>query len=126
MRRRWLSIAVLWLAALPAMQAQEMLTGLPSNVVIQQKILKEKHTPGFKSSQPTPLLTLPFFDDFTTSRVFPDAHRWVEKALLSTIVFVTCRLISGLPHLMPLTRLETSIVQPLRPLLKQTGLPHSP
>ncbi len=80
MRRRWLSIAVLWLAALPAMQAQEMLTGLPSNVVIQQKILKEKHTPGFKSSQPTPLLTLPFFDDFTTSRVFPDAHRWVEKA----------------------------------------------
>ena len=80
MRRRWFSIAVLWLAAIPAMRAQEALTGLPSNVVIQQKILEEKNNPNLKSFLATPLLTLPFFDDFTTSRVFPDAHRWVEKA----------------------------------------------
>lgn len=79
MRKRWLAIAFFWLAGVPAMQAQEVLTGLPYNTVVRQEILKEKRNPVLKSSRQTPLLTLPFFDDFSTSRVFPDAHRWVEK-----------------------------------------------
>jgi len=79
MRKQWLTIAVLWLAAMPALRAQEVLTGLPSNEVIRQEILKEKKNPVFKTSRLSPMLTLPFFDDFTTSRVFPDAHRWVGK-----------------------------------------------
>ncbi len=81
MSKQWLYITVLWLAAIPAMQAQEVLTGLPSNNVIRQRILNEKKSLSFKSSRLSPLLTLPFFDDFTASRVFPDAHRWVEKAV---------------------------------------------
>jgi len=80
MRKRWVTIALLWLAVMPAIQAQEVLTGLSSNIVIRQKILKEKKSPEFKSSRPAPLLLLPFFDDFNTSQVFPDAHRWVERS----------------------------------------------
>ncbi len=81
MRKRWVTIALLWLAVMPAIQAQEVLTGLSSNIVIRQKILKEKKSPEFKSSRPTPLLLLPFFDDFNTPQVFPDAHRWVERSV---------------------------------------------
>ncbi len=81
MRKRWLAIAVLWLAGVPEMQAQELLTGLPNNVVVQRQSMKEENTAKLKSSQFSPMLTLPFFDDFSTSRVFPDAHRWVEKAV---------------------------------------------
>jgi hypothetical protein len=80
MRKRWIAIAFFWLVATPALLAQEVLTGLPHNNVIRQEIRQGKGIRSFKSSGLSPMLTLPFFDDFTTTRVFPDAHRWVEKS----------------------------------------------
>ncbi len=81
MRRQWLTIAFFWLMAIPVLSAQEALTGLAFNNVVRQKFLSNKHLSAFKSSRLPVLLNLPFFDDFTTSRVFPDGHRWVERAV---------------------------------------------
>ena len=81
MRKQWFVIAVLLLAVMPAIQAQEVLTGLSFNNQVRQEIRKVGRNRLFKSSQVAPLLTLPFFDDFSTSRVFPAEQRWVEKAV---------------------------------------------
>ncbi|GMT45786.1 MAG: hypothetical protein IEMM0006_1618 [bacterium] len=82
MIKRRLIIAVFVLIVVPALHAQEVLTGLPVNYVVERQALKMKENVGFKSAaqRQASLLTLPFFDDFTTSRVFPDHRRWVERA----------------------------------------------
>ena len=82
MIKRRLIIAVFVLIVVPALHAQEVLTGLPVNYIVERKALKMKENAGFKTAaqRQASLLTLPFFDDFTTSRVFPDSHRWVERA----------------------------------------------
>ncbi len=82
MTKRRLIITIFVLIVLPALHAQEVLTGLPVNNVVARQALKIRENPALKSAaqKQVPLLTLPFFDDFTTSRVFPDHRRWVEKA----------------------------------------------
>ncbi len=80
MRNRFIAIVVLLLAVLPELQAQEVLTGLPSNNVVHRKLLQTEMKSISKSAPKASFLSLPFFDDFTASRVFPDSHRWVEKA----------------------------------------------
>ncbi len=80
MIRRWV-ILFLWLAAWPAVQAQERLTGLPSNRVVQQAYIALKNKPVFKASTKNIPLVLPFFDDFKSSRIFPDTRHWADKAV---------------------------------------------
>ena len=56
------------------MHAQETLSGLTINSQLQQKAV------ALKSSQAAEVtVTLPFFDDFTTSKIYPDQQKWVDK-----------------------------------------------
>ncbi len=81
MKKSRLTILFWCLLLLPALQAQEVLTGLPSNRVVHARYLQLQNQPFFKAAQKPILLTLPFFDDFKNRRVYPDARRWVEKAV---------------------------------------------
>ncbi len=77
--KRGMVIVLLLLFVLPGMQAQELLTGLPDNPVVQHYLAEH---PGLKTAalKPMPMPALPFFDDFTTSRVFPSPKRWVGES----------------------------------------------
>ncbi|MCF8368020.1 MAG: T9SS type A sorting domain-containing protein [Bacteroidales bacterium] len=59
---------------------QEYLSGISSNAVIQNYLLKHKTQNQYKSSFETvePLL-LPFYDDFTTITIYPDTSRWLDN-----------------------------------------------
>lgn len=54
------------------MQAQEILTGFQSGI---------KPAPTAKATK-SPVVTLPFFDDFSKSRVYPDATKWTDRNVL--------------------------------------------
>jgi hypothetical protein len=56
-------------------EAQEVLTGLQQNNLIQQTNKIAKNGSRLYGS----LLTLPFKDDFSASNVFPDAHLWLDR-----------------------------------------------
>ena len=52
--------------------AQEILSGLPVNAQLQQKAVV------LKSGKVAEITTnLPFFDDFTTSKIYPDQQKWI-------------------------------------------------
>ena len=65
-----------------ALPAQEILTGLQFNEAVKKEAGKvsrqQKQTDncGCRGEQKESPLTLPFFDDFSTSHVYPDAARW--------------------------------------------------
>ncbi len=80
MIRRWV-ILFLWLAAWPVVHAQERLTGLPSNRVVQQAYIALKNKPVFKAAGKRALLALPFFENFRNSRIYPDARQWVDQSV---------------------------------------------
>ncbi|MCK9204464.1 MAG: T9SS type A sorting domain-containing protein [Bacteroidales bacterium] len=59
--------------------AQEALTGLHFNPVVQEKVTEMsrlKYAPGGTDTLP---VNLPFFDDFSTNGVFPSALRWIDR-----------------------------------------------
>jgi hypothetical protein len=64
--------------------AQEILSGLPGNPVLQQKQKKQelnKYRNELKSSVieiPEPL-NLPFFDDFKQTDIYPDRRKWMDN-----------------------------------------------
>ena len=70
---------------------QEILSGLQINEAVKQKAEKMKITAdrqegcGCSENGDKPPLTLPFFDDFSTSEVYPDTAKWDE---VSYSVFV--------------------------------------
>ena len=53
-------------------QAQEILTGFQSGT---------EPAPTAKATK-SPVVTLPFFDDFSKSRVYPDATKWTDRNVL--------------------------------------------
>lgn len=57
---------------MPKLQAQETLTGLQFNAAIQKQIPN-------KSTQLELKLALPFFEDFSTSNIYPDKARWDDS-----------------------------------------------
>jgi hypothetical protein len=66
----------------PLAQAQERLTGLHGNTVIQQFLQRNPNSDVKLKSQTTtemPSLWLPFFDDFTYDAPYPDSMRWEDK-----------------------------------------------
>lgn len=74
MIRRFLSISAIILI-IQVMQAQEILTGLQVNPLVRQSVL-ENGRPALKSNIQ---LTLPFFDDFSGSDIFPSQQRWADQ-----------------------------------------------
>jgi len=59
--------------------AQEKLTGLSVNPVLIQYNKTHRKTIHLKSKATPDTLTLPFFDDFSSTRVVPDQNRWTDK-----------------------------------------------
>jgi hypothetical protein len=58
---------------------QEVVTGLQFNPVIVEKI-REMNSQSIKSlSGDTIPVQLPFFDDFSSSEIFPSATRWIDQ-----------------------------------------------
>lgn len=54
---------------------QEVLVGVTENTYLKkQSMLK-----GFSASNADPVLTLPFFDDFSEARGYPDSKRWSDN-----------------------------------------------
>ena len=83
MKNNRLAISLIFLLFLPfALTAQEHLTGVGINQVVWEAQQAPKQQAGVKNckkrNQEASLL-LPFFEDFSTSKVFPDEQRWVEK-----------------------------------------------
>lgn len=54
----------------------QSLRGLTENRVIKKRLADQPFT--MKSVLAEPVLTLPFFDDFSTSSVFPDPDKWAD------------------------------------------------
>jgi len=54
----------------------QSLQGLTENRVIKKRLADQLYT--MKSALDEPVLTLPFFEDFSTSSVFPDPDRWAD------------------------------------------------
>jgi hypothetical protein len=61
-------------------EGQVYLSGLGSNPVIEAYLLKNPEHASVKSSIITyPRLYLPFKDDFSDNKVFPDSARWIDR-----------------------------------------------
>ncbi|MCD6564944.1 MAG: T9SS type A sorting domain-containing protein [Bacteroidales bacterium] len=59
--------------------AQEKLTGLSVNPVIIQYNKTHNKNIHLKSKATPDTLTLPFFDDFSSTRIVPDQNKWTDK-----------------------------------------------
>jgi len=59
--------------------AQEKLTGLSVNPVLLQYNKTHRKTIHLESKAAPDTLILPFFDDFSSTRVVPDQDRWTDK-----------------------------------------------
>ena len=59
--------------------AQEKLTGLSVNPVLIQYNKTHGKTTRLKSKATPDTLTLPFFDDFSSTRIVPDQDKWTDK-----------------------------------------------
>ena len=86
--------------------AQELLSGLQFNEAVKQEAAKTQVTKktedncGCRGSQAEESLTLPFFDDFSTSHIYPNADKWAGG---SNSVFVN----QDFPLFPPNTRAAT-------------------
>jgi hypothetical protein len=58
--------------------AQEVVTGLQFNPVVKMQYLKNKMLKSGNENDTIPI-TLPFYDDFSTSKVFPSPLRWIDS-----------------------------------------------
>ncbi len=79
---KYLLAFVLVLLAASAM-AQEIVSGLSINEAVYQasvRIAEQEKINGFSQTN-TSAITLPFFEDFTTSHIYPDEKKWQEKAV---------------------------------------------
>jgi hypothetical protein len=59
----------------PITSAQEVITGLQSNINITKSIENKQKTKSAYASGP---LQLPFFDDFSENSVFPNDNKWMD------------------------------------------------
>ncbi|MCK9453240.1 MAG: T9SS type A sorting domain-containing protein [Bacteroidales bacterium] len=70
----WLILLVISLLTINRLQAQETINGLFFNAQLQQKAVTSKNIQTAEVST-----HLPFFDDFSTSNIYPDSQKWVDK-----------------------------------------------
>ena len=59
--------------------AQEIVTGLQVNPMVRAKALESSREKYLNGGLDTIPMTLPFFDDFSASQVFPSKQRWIDK-----------------------------------------------
>lgn len=59
-----------------SLNAQEYLSGLSENPIVRSEYLK--HLPD-RAASVSDTLSLPFFDDFSSSRVYPRQDRWINR-----------------------------------------------
>ena len=59
--------------------SQEILSGLQINPAVRARAMETSGVNRLKSATDTIPMTLPFFDDFTNSAVFPSEDRWIDK-----------------------------------------------
>ncbi|MBE9510938.1 MAG: T9SS type A sorting domain-containing protein [Bacteroidetes bacterium] len=75
----FISIIAFFLLSGNETPAQEKLTGLSVNPVLIQYNKTHRKTIHLKSKATPDTLTLPLFDDFSSTRVVPDQNRWTDK-----------------------------------------------
>jgi len=65
------------------LMAQEIVTGLSINEAVFQESLRRagQQEKDVFATEAMPVLTLPFFDDFTTSTVIPDPSKWMNASV---------------------------------------------
>lgn len=81
MNVRYFSIIIL-LLTVSSLFSQEYLTGIQINEEVAQKAKLLKAEKNLKSSMDrdnVPALELPFFDDFSVSKVYPDQKKWEDN-----------------------------------------------
>ena len=63
--------------------AQEVLTGLSFNEAVRRESARiaEQQKTNMLVQEELPVLTLPFFDDFTTSNIVPDKSKWLDRSV---------------------------------------------
>jgi hypothetical protein len=70
-------ICIAFLSLVCTKLAAQSLRGLQENLVIKKHLAD--HPYSLKSATDVPLLSLPFFEDFSTSSVFPDPDKWADR-----------------------------------------------
>ena len=63
--------------------AQEIVTGLSFNEAVSREAVRitEQEKPAGFNQEAAVAITLPFFDDFSTSHIFPDKSKWQDRAV---------------------------------------------
>jgi len=69
-----LFLLIISLLTINGLQAQETINGLFFNTQLQQKAAASKNIQAAEVST-----HLPFFDDFSTSNIYPDPLKWIDK-----------------------------------------------
>lgn len=73
-----LTFCILLISAAPGL-AQEHLTGLSSNPVIKAYLTQHPYDVQRPAGTDTIPVALPFFDDFSSSGIFPSSLRWIDR-----------------------------------------------
>lgn len=82
MMKKFLLITILFAGLIQSPFAQEIITGLSENPVVKAEYERLQKSGQFhtrSASEATIPLTLPFFDDFTQTWIYPDENRWMDK-----------------------------------------------
>jgi hypothetical protein len=82
MMKKFLLIPILFAGLIQSSFAQEIITGLSENPVVKaeyERLLQSGQFSTRSVSEATIPLTLPFFDDFTQTWIYPDENRWMDK-----------------------------------------------
>lgn len=91
MIRRWCIFFLTVLLAGPLLNAQEVITGTFRNPKLDTTI-KRYHQEGLKSS----LLTLPFYDDFSSGDAIPESSLWEDNYVFINNTFCENQLTQGI------------------------------
>ena len=76
MNRRTLVNIILFIFSLAPVKAQEIVTGLQSNIQVRSAWEKSEKKKGITAAD---TLELPFFDDFSKVTVYPDPTKWLDN-----------------------------------------------
>jgi hypothetical protein len=94
-RRVFLYVALLILYPI-SLLSQEVVTGIPSNTILRNPgVQKEYSSKGLLADT----LLLPFFDDFSSSSIFPDQAKWADKYVFINNTYSSSQISKGVATL---------------------------
>lgn len=77
---RYIFTIIFLLGGIALVQSQEYISGLTTNPVIKEHLVRLNTIPQLKSFEKDfPVLSLPFYDDFSEISIYPDASRWTDN-----------------------------------------------